>query len=314
MVKRILLSIKDKSKKVLIIFLIMQITMLSIIQNLSLFFVYAAGRELDIPSDLVGDVFVYEAWNREYCSGGNWSQGTNQRALYDKYYVPNKENAFNEHGLGLINGYYVVACGQAIGEVGDRIDFIYESGYKFECIMGDAKAVGDSGGDSGEQGRWADHYPHNVIEFMVDYNAFGGYAGTNPNPGSWCFPGWKGQGNEDIVKIINYGPYDGFSQSSQSHGTSVKAYDIDADYVDLDVREFKFSGLPKTVSYEGYTNPIANLFKNLGRLLDLLMGLLINGLKRVIIGWTRIIEIMINYVFYKTEQTMVETPGNDTGE
>ena len=34
------------------------------------------------------------------------------------------------------------------------------------------------------------------------------------------------------------------------------------------------------------------------------MGLLINGLKRVIIGWTRIIEIMVNYVFYKTEQTV----------
>jgi hypothetical protein len=313
MVKRILLSIKDKSRKVIISLLIIQITILSIIQNIALFYVYAE-TVLYPPSEVIGDLFVYEAWNREYCSDGNWSQGTNQRALYDQYYVPNKTSAFNEHGLGVINGYYVVACGQAIGEVGDRIDFIYESGYKFECIMGDAKRVGDGKGDSGEIGRWSDNNGRNVIEFMVDYNAFGGYAGTNPNPGSWCFPGWKGEDNEKIAKIINYGPYDGFSKSSQTSGSSISAYDIDADYVDLDVREFKFSGLPKTVSYEGYTNPIANLFKNLGRLLDLLMGLLINGLKRVIIGWTRIIEIMVNYVFYKTEQTMVETPGNDTGE
>ena len=72
------------------------------------------------------------------------------------------------------------------------------------------------------------------------------------------------------------------------------------------------SGLPKTVSYEGYTNPIANLFKNLGRAVDLLFGLLINGLKRALIGWTRIIEIMVNYVFYKTEQSMVENSTNET--
>ena len=82
--------------------------------------------------------------------------------------------------------------------------------------------------------------------------------------------------------------------------------------MDLDVREFYFSGLPKTVSYEGYKNPISNLFKNLGRAVDLLFGLLINGLKRALIGWTRIIEIMVNYVFYKTEQSMVENSTNTT--
>lgn len=310
MIGTILKNLKDKSKKTIISLLIIQITILSIISNLASFYVYAEARELDIPDDLLGDYFVIEAWNRE-AMGSGWAEGTKQRELYDKYYLPNKDNAFDEHGLGVINGYYVVACGQAIGEVGDRIDFIYASGQKFECIMGDAKAVGDSGGDSGEQGRWADDYPHNVIEFMVDYYSSRYYSGggQNDNPGAWCFPGWGGQGNEDIIKIINYGPYDGFSQSSQSHGgSSVRAYDIDADYVDLDVREFNFSGLPKTVSYEGYTNPIANLFKNLGRAIDMLMGLLINGLKRVVIGWTRIIEIMVNYVFYKTEQSVVETP------
>lgn len=313
MIKSILRNLKDKSKKTFIVFLIMQITILSIMQNLSLFHVYAEPRELDIPSDLEGDVFVIEAWNREYCAKGNWTPGTRQRELYDKYYVPNKANSFNEYGLGVINGYYVVACGQAIGVVGDRIDFIYESGYKFECIMGDAKGVGDSGGDSGEKGRWADKYPHNVIEFMVDYNSFQGYAGSNPNPNTWCFPGWKGPGNEDIVRIINYGPYDGFSKSSQTSGVSaVVLYDIDADFVDLDVKEFYFSGLPKTVSYEGYANPIANLFKNLGRAVDLLFGLLINGFKRAIIGWTRILEIMINFVFYKTEQGMTNNTTNTT--
>ena len=314
MTRNILKSLKDKSKKTLIIFLIMQITILSIIQHLSTFYVYAETKEIIPPDGVIGDVFVIEAWNREAMGPGKgWKEGTNQRALYDKYYLPNKEAAFDEHGLGVINGYYVVATGQAFGKAGDRVDFIYESGITFECIMGDEKGIE---GNEGNYAEYADMNGRNVIEFMVDYYSSRYYegGGQNDNPGTWCFPDWKGQHNEKLLKVINYGPYDGFSQSSQSHGSSVRAYDIDAEYVDLDVREFKFSGLPKTVSYEGYTNPIANLFKNLGRLLDLLMGLLINGLKRVIIGWTRIIEIMINYVFYKTEQTIVEAPGNETGE
>ena len=58
MTKNTLKSIKDKSKKIVISLLIMQISILSIMQNLSLFHVYAEPRELDIPSDLEGDVFV----------------------------------------------------------------------------------------------------------------------------------------------------------------------------------------------------------------------------------------------------------------
>ena len=315
MTKNTLKSIKDKSKKIVISLLIMQISILSIIQQLAMFYVYAEAREIIPPSGVVGDIFVIEAWNREAMGPGKgWKAGTNQRALYDKYYLPNKEAAFDENGLGVINGYYVVAAGLAIGTAGDRVDFIYESGYKFECIMGDEKAPGDSD-EEGPYGQWADMNGRNVIEFMIDYYSSRYYSGggSNDNPGSWCFPGWGGQGNERIVKIINYGPYDGFSQSSQTHGSaSVQTYDIDADFVDLDVREFYFSGLPKTVSYEGYKNPISNLFKNLGRAVDLLFGLLINGLKRALIGWTRIIEIMVNYVFYKTEQSMVENSTNTT--
>ncbi len=222
---------------------------------------------------------------------------------------------------------YIQATGQAFGVVGDRINFKYKNLDNGEelvinTVMQDAKAPDDWYASlgwfpEGPYGWYADLWGLNTIEFCgadslpwtmgTDMSRFGGSS-----TGHWV-----------LIEVDNQGGFQGFENPNQrvskdvawpGAASSTTKYDIDADYVDLDVREFKFSGIPKTVSYEGYTNPIANLFKNLGRALDMLMGLLINGLKRVIIGWTRIIEIMVNYVFYKTEQTIVEAPGDDSGE
>lgn len=222
---------------------------------------------------------------------------------------------------------YIIASGQAFAAVGEKVDWTYKSQSSgqevvIHSVYQDTKAPDDWNSKlgwfpEGPYGYYADFWGTNTLEFCgidsvpgdQDFSKFGG-----SDSGPWL-----------LTEVNNLGGFQGYEPITQrvsedvawpGAASSTTQYDIDADYVDLDVRDFKFSGIPKTVSYEGYTNPIANLFKNLGRALDMLMGLLINGLKRVIIGWTRIIEIMINYVFYKTEQSVVETPssGSSSGD
>ena len=219
---------------------------------------------------------------------------------------------------------YIIASVQAFAAVGEKVNWTYKSQSSgkevvIHTVYQDTKAPDDWNSGlgwfpEGPYGYYADFWGTNTLEFCgitsvpgdQDFSEFGGGSDSGP----WL-----------LTNVENLGGFQGFEPSTQRVSESVAwpgaasstiQYDIDADFVDLDVREFTFSGLPKTVSYEGYTNPIANLFKNLGRAVDLLFGLLINGLKRALIGWTRIIEIMVNYVFYKTEQSMVENSTNET--
>ena len=254
-----------------------------------------------------------------------WDPGWDQGLFKDKL----RDQLHTEEGIAYVmdgsEKCYLIATGQAFGVVGEKIDFTYKStstGQEIvvHTVMSDAKGVDDTQGGGwfpeGPYGYYADLWGLNTLELVA----------ADRVPGDGDFSTWGGHDSGPwlLKQVDNYGGFQGF----EPRGTrvskdiawpgmgspSMSDDELDADYVDLDVREFKFSGIPKTVSYEGYTNPIANLFKNLGRLLDLLMGLLINGFKRVIIGWTRIIEIMINYVFFKTEQSMVETPADGEGD
>lgn len=214
---------------------------------------------------------------------------------------------------------YTVAGGQAFGVTGERVDFTYKSQSTGKTItictvFTDVKAPDDwipqlGWFPEGPYGYYADFWGTNTIEFYgyssvpndQDFSEFGGGSDKGP----WLLDSVDNKGGFKGYEPIGHRVSKDVAWPNGGHGNTGSTK-LNANYVDLDNREFKFSGLPKTISYEGVTNPIANLFKELSKAVDILMGLIINGFKRIIIGWTRILEIAVNYVFYKTEEGMTE--------
>jgi hypothetical protein len=212
--------------------------------------------------------------------------------------------------------YFVVALGQAWGIVGDKVEFTWRNDrtgntFTLNTVMADAKSPDDWYNDlgwfpEGPYGWYADSWGYNVLEFCgvtttLD-NSFTNVGGPDAEGGHWVLQSADNQGGFEGFVGRNTRISPDVAMANGGSGGRSGGAGADADYVDLDAREFKFAGLPKRISYDGLTHPLVNLFKSFGRILDLLAGLLINMFKRVFIGWGRIIEMGINLVFYKTEK------------
>ena len=70
--------------------------------------------------------------------------------------------------------------------------------------------------------------------------------------------------------------------------------DTDDDPIDLDEIEFEFVGSPEKMTYNGETKISAWLFSKFSQFVDYILGIMVQGLKGAIVGWTAIIEGWIN--------------------
>ena len=147
--------------------------------------------------------------------------------------------------------YYIMATGQALGVIGDKIDFKYKNldngeELTIHTVMQDAKAPDDWNSSlgwfpEGPYGWYADFWGLNTIEFCgadslpwtmgTDMSRFGGLS-----TGHWV-----------LEEVDNQGGFQGFENSDQrvskdiawpGSAYSTVQYDVDAEYVDLDFQEY----------------------------------------------------------------------------
>lgn len=75
--------------------------------------------------------------------------------------------------------------------------------------------------------------------------------------------------------------------SGGSNGYTAEGEEID-DKQNIDEKNFRFSGLPGDVTYEGELTPIRNFFAKIGDFIDYLLGLIFLVIKIIIIGFVNI--------------------------
>ena len=64
--------------------------------------------------------------------------------------------------------------------------------------------------------------------------------------------------------------------------------------IDLDALEFDFSGSPSKVEYNGEKNISIWLFSKFSQFIDYILGIMLQGIKGAVVGWTAIIEGMVS--------------------
>lgn len=153
-----------------------------------------AGTTINVPSGL-GSMKTFEAW--DYPKGNtslHWSENTLQRKLWEK---ADGLNSYDENGLGVVNGRYVIACTETFGQPGDYIDFYLENGEVIPCIIGDIKSQSDDGAN-----KWGHDGGQCIIEFMVKTDKW--YNQSVGDPTVLYHKSWHGQ---NVVKAVNGGSY-----------------------------------------------------------------------------------------------------------
>ena len=87
---------------------------------------------------------------------------------------------FTEDGYGIINGRYVLALSQHMGNVGDYVDIQLQNGEIIHGIIGDIKNPNDKG-----MTIWGHDNGQTVVEFVVDYSTwYKNGKGIRSNPGN----------------------------------------------------------------------------------------------------------------------------------
>ena len=64
--------------------------------------------------------------------------------------------------------------------------------------------------------------------------------------------------------------------------------------VDLDQINFDFSGNPAEMEYNGTRELSPWLFSKFSQFIDYILGIMVQGIKGAIVGWTAIVEGMVN--------------------
>lgn len=123
-----------------------------------------------------------------------WTPNTMQRRIYERWISRGRQY---EEGIAVLDGYYLVACSEMFGTVGDRVQFRLENGEIINCIIADAKSKGDV--------NYTDYghiHQGNILclEMEVAYD----YHRRFTNPAS---NGWKMEWNSRPVEARNMGPY-----------------------------------------------------------------------------------------------------------
>ena len=68
----------------------------------------------------------------------------------------------------------------------------------------------------------------------------------------------------------------------------------DNDPIDLDALEFDFSGSPSKMEYNGEKHISVWLFSKFSQFIDYILGIMLQGIKGAVVGWTAIIEGIVN--------------------
>ncbi len=96
------------------------------------------------------------------------------------------------------------------------------------------------------------------------------------------------EGNEKVPTL--------FPNESSGYGGYTTQDEPDDEDVDLDALIFEFSGNPSRMTYEGKVKVNQWSFSKFSQFIDYLLGVMIQGIKGAIVGWTSIVEGMINNV------------------
>ena len=145
-------------------------------------------RSIVIPNGMGGQ-FTHMKWQ------AITAKSSNQYKLREAYGMN-----FDEQGIGVIDGKWVVATTTTFGNVGDTLKVEMSNGQTFDAVIGDIKSQGDAGCN-----QYGHNNGHSVIEFVVDGNA--GWWGYNGGTKSFfdAYPEYKGS---RVVKVTNTGHYD----------------------------------------------------------------------------------------------------------
>ena len=143
----------------------------------------ATGTRIDIPQGL-GRSHTFMSWR------SITDPSSNQYRLRE-----GSGEHYDQEGIGIIDGRYVIACTSTFGSVGDKIDFYQEDGLVFHCVIGDIKRQTDPGAT-----KWGHKNGNNIIEFVVDQDTWYGTGHDNPGTAS-CHPEWSG----NLLYAVNLG-------------------------------------------------------------------------------------------------------------
>lgn len=153
------------------------------------------GTLINIPEQyngmLIGDTTTHTHYE-EPKIGKIWNVGSKQRKLYDMWVAAGKTY---EDKIAVYNGYYLLACTEKFGNIGDRVQFKLENGQIINGIIADIKSKKNV--NYCEYG----HFYNGVIK-VLEFETHKNCGGLNPGDGSWK-PEW----NSRPVEARNMGPY-----------------------------------------------------------------------------------------------------------
>lgn len=129
--------------------------------------------------DAHGNVPVI-CWNGDRGNTTPW--GDPCKPIFDKWISSGKKD---DEGICVIGEYFLVACTDTYGKVGDQVDFFLDDGTKIPCIMADSKNPNDEGCTE-----WGHENGHNVLEFEITVDA---WEKGNRTPGIDNHTDWNGK-------------------------------------------------------------------------------------------------------------------------
>lgn len=152
----------------------------------------ATGRLINIPESYNG----IPIGTNLTCTPGygerHWAY--KQRTVYEAWVAAGEQYM---NGIAVLDGYYLIACSNTFGSVGDKVQFTLENGQVLNCIIADQKSTGDSN-------YTMYGHIHNgkilVLEMEVSREYFNRYG----NPGE---NGWYTEWNSRPIKCRNMGNY-----------------------------------------------------------------------------------------------------------
>lgn len=153
-----------------------------------------AGQSIDIPAEYGNGAFTYE-FSHDFSSWG----GDVEQRVHDMWAAAGEPYS---NGMAVLNGFYLIACTDTFGTVGDRVVFTLADGTQIPCIMQDTKDQSTAHGTPAN--KWGHDDGQQVIEFSyVQKEATHGYGG--PGHAEWM-PEWeRSDPNKRVARGTNYG-------------------------------------------------------------------------------------------------------------
>ena len=124
----------------------------------------------------------------------NWTRGTKQYEVYEAW---RRAGSQYSDGIAVLDGYYLIACTQLYGQVGDRVQFTLENGQVLNCIIADSKSASDA-----NYTQYGHAYGNTVL--VLEMEVDGAYYRQYGNPAT---ANWKPEWNSRPARCKNMGNY-----------------------------------------------------------------------------------------------------------